>query len=57
MYIQRKSTPADKPELEKLFKENFGLFAITSGALSPSKNRYWVALYNKNRCRDRNFAD
>ena len=46
MYIFRKSTPADKAELEKLFKKNFGLFAINNGALNPTKNRYWIAEYN-----------
>ena len=46
MYIFRKSTPEDKSELEKLFRENFGLFAISGGALNFTKNRYWVALYN-----------
>lgn len=47
MYIYRKSTVADKDELEKLFKANFGLFAIEAGALKVLKNHYWVALYNK----------
>ena len=46
MYAFRKSVPADKTELEALFKENFGLFAANSGALRPLKNRYWVAIYN-----------
>lgn len=46
MYTFRKSTSSDKSELENMFKENFGAYAITDGALKPLKNRYWVALYN-----------